>query len=276
MILTRTENGLLVVRQPEHGHQTGLFAAQWGNDEVAAINSRRESIELASTHHDDGWATWELHPTLDPSTNQPVQFYSLTPREHIPLYRAGIARAAAIDPFAGILVSMHGAGLYNDRYGTFRLVDLDLNAEEQLLVREFLHDMEIFQSALAIGIGLASNLASESHISTNREVCDAYLRLQVWDRLSLQYVFRLAQDNVIGPLPVGDGTTTQLTCKNSGPFSLMLDPYPFQDNGAVFPIQAVTIADRQYKTPEDFLQAIRDAPTSTIECRAMRTSSGRK
>jgi hypothetical protein len=42
----------------------------------------------------------------------------LTPHEHVPLYRRGIALAAAHDPTTGLLVSMHGAGLYNDCYGT--------------------------------------------------------------------------------------------------------------------------------------------------------------
>ena len=34
MILTRYEGRLLVVLQPDHGVQTGLIAAAWGNSEV--------------------------------------------------------------------------------------------------------------------------------------------------------------------------------------------------------------------------------------------------
>lgn len=266
MILTRTDHGLLVVRQPEHGHQTGLFAGSWGNENIPPIEARRESILLASTHHDDGWSTWELHPTLDPDTEQPFQFHSLTPFEHIPLYRAGITRAAAIDPFAGILVSMHGVGLYNDRYGTFRLVDQDLNTEERLLVAEFIQDMQVLQNGLAQTIDLNTN----GHVSSDPEVHDAYLQLQVWDRLSLQFLYRLADDGVISPLPIGNGTSVELHCRNAGAFQLLLQPYPFEESEMCFPVRTITIPDRHYRTPEEFLETVRDTPERTIECRVSR------
>lgn len=263
MILAHTNNGLLVVRQPEHGRQTGLFARSWGNECVAPVRAWQDSIQLASTHHDDGWSTWELYPTLDPTTRQPVQFHSVTPFEHIPLYRTGITRVAAIDPLAGILVSMHGAGLYNDRYGTFRLIDLDLNAEEQFLVKEFLQDMQAFQGTLAASIGLHT----DDHVSVDPEIRNAYLLLQVWDRLSLQFLYHLTSDGIISPLPIGDGTTTELRCQNVGAFHLALEPYPFQESSMVFPVLGVTVPDRRYKTPEDFLESVRDAREWTIECR---------
>lgn len=40
MILQRVPGGLMVVRQPEHGHQTGLFAAAWGNEDVPPVADR--------------------------------------------------------------------------------------------------------------------------------------------------------------------------------------------------------------------------------------------
>jgi hypothetical protein len=101
LILTKVDGGVLVVRQPDHGTQTGLFAQAWGNEAVAPLRRHREGAELAARHHDDGWAIWERRPTIDPATERPVQFLALTPREHIPLYRAGIERAAQLDPWAG-------------------------------------------------------------------------------------------------------------------------------------------------------------------------------
>ena len=46
--------------------------------------------------------------------------------------------AAWHDPTTGLLVSMHGAGLYNDRYGTFRLAEQKFSPPERALVDEFL------------------------------------------------------------------------------------------------------------------------------------------
>jgi hypothetical protein len=261
MILTRVAEGLLVVRQPDHGTQTGLFAQAWGNERVPSARHHRREAELAARHHDDGWAVWERRPSIDPTTARPTQFLDVSPIEHVPLYRAGIARAAQHDPWVGLLVSMHGAGLYNDRYGTFRLTEQHFNAEEQRLVDEFLADMAGLQGRL---------LSASGHAGTRRPVDDPeawehYLLLQVWDRLSLQYAFRLAADGVIRPAP---GTGSGLMCRADGPFGLVLDPYPFAADRMTFPVDAAVVPDRPYRTPEEFLAAVADATPTALECRA--------
>jgi len=57
----------------------------------------------------------------------------------------GIQQAAEHDPTTGLLVSMHGAGLYNDRYGTFRLAEQLVSDSERALVDEFLAEQALFQ-----------------------------------------------------------------------------------------------------------------------------------
>jgi hypothetical protein len=257
----------MVVRQPDHGTQTGLFAQAWGNEDIPALTEQRRSAELAATHHDDGWAIWERHPTLSPETGQPVQFLALSPLEHVPLYRAGIERAVQIDPRAGLLVSMHGAGLYNDRYGTFRLAEQHFNDDERAIVDEFLTDMADLQTRLA-GPG-----EHQGHISTDRAALARYLLLQVWDRLSLQFVFRLAADGVIAPLPRGEEPFGELVCRNTGTFTMELEPYPFVQNAMTFPIVAVTVPDIEYRAPEEFLEAMSTATATTLECRTVRAST---
>ena len=41
MILSRVPDGLLVVRQTDHGTQSGLFATGWGNEVVAPPDGSR-------------------------------------------------------------------------------------------------------------------------------------------------------------------------------------------------------------------------------------------
>ncbi|MDX6255511.1 MAG: hypothetical protein QOJ11_1845 [Frankiales bacterium] len=265
MILTRFDNRLLCVRQPEHGVQTGLFASAWGNDDVLPLPQPELATTLAATHHDDGWAIWESRPSLDPSTAQPYQFHSIPPVQHVKAYRAGIARAAEHDPWTGLLVSMHGAGLYNDRYGSYRLEEVaeqSLTAEERCLVDEFLRDMALLQIDLAQQ-ALRHPTPEPWNQPTIRE---AYLLLQVWDRLSLQFAFRHAADGVIAPLPGG----TALACRNAGAFRLRLDPYPFADDAVDFPVQAQLVDDRAYTDPEDFLTALTAAPRFSLECKVIR------
>ena len=54
MIFQQYRGHLLVVRQPDHGVQTGLFASHWGNEETPPFTPR-EPVIAAGTRHDDGW-----------------------------------------------------------------------------------------------------------------------------------------------------------------------------------------------------------------------------
>jgi hypothetical protein len=285
VILSRMQGRLMVVLQPDHGTQTGLFAQAWGNEDVPALTDHARASTLAARHHDDGWAIWERHPTFEETPGQPVQFHAVAPTEHIAAYRAGIERAAQIDPWAGLLVSMHGAGLYNDRYGTYRLAELaagtELSDGEQTVVTEFLTDMAALQGRLAedsLGHALP-HPASDDPVVRHH-----YLLLQVWDRLSLQFAYRHARDERISPLPwlAGpsaslslqsaslSGPSTSLICRADGPMALTLDPYPFLDDEAVFPVRAHLLEDRPYRGAEDFVAALTAASPLELDCRTSR------
>jgi hypothetical protein len=266
MIFQQYRGHLLVVRQPDHGVQTGLFAHHWGNEQTPPFTPR-EPVIAAGTRHDDGWKDWEEHPSIDPSTGQPWQFYRLTPHEHVPLYRRGIAMAAQHAPTTGLLVSMHGAGLYNDRYGTFRLAEQHFSASERALVDEFLAEQALFQQSLA---ERALGRKLHTHVTTDPQVWYNYLLLQVWDRLSLQYAFRLAADGEIAPLPHLDGASTALRCRHKGELSLTLAPYPFDQSPCTFPVQARLLPDRPYRNAEEFLAEMAEAAVTILECRASR------
>jgi hypothetical protein len=218
----------------------------------------------AGTQHDNGWKEWEDRPSINPETGQPWQFLLLTPHEHVPLYRRGILRAAEFDPYTGLLVSMHGAGLYNDRYGTFRLGERSLTPLERELVDEYLAEQELFQQSLA---QRALRRKLHSHVTTDPQVWYNYLLLQVWDRLSIQFAFRLAADGEISPLPRPDGSTGTLGIKQTGELSVALAPYPFDDSPHHFPIVARLLEDKPYREPEEWLAAMAAAPVTMLDCR---------
>ena len=268
MIFQEFRGQLLVVRQPDHGMQTGLFAERWGNDRTPPFDPRQPVID-AGTRHDNGWAAWEEHPSMDPETGQPWQFFKLTPHEHVPLYRRGIQMAADHDPTTGLLVSMHGAGLYNDRYGTFRLAERTFSESERAIVDEFLAEQALFQQSLAQR-ALGRDL--HSHVTTDPQVWYNYLLLQVWDRLQLQFAFRLAADGEIAPLPRPDGPSGALRITNTGELSVALDPYPFDDAPLTFPMIARLLPNRPYRNAEDFLAEMTKTPETHLECHVTRRS----
>lgn len=263
MIVQRVQDKLLVVRQADHGVQTGAFAAHWEWGADADTRTRSKLIE-ATTRHDNGWAAWDASPDIDPETQQPYQFVKIPRHEHVALYRRGILEAAEVNPYLGLLVSMHGAGLYNDRYGTWRLREQHFSTEEQALVDEFLSDQSELQAKLAHQAGLSTGTLP----ADNPQVWHDYVAMQVWDRLSLQFVWRLAGDGEISPLSADRSSPSVLVCENAGRMSLKLTPYPFDRDNLVFPVEARFVRDREYRSPEDFLEEYLRAGASVIDCTA--------
>jgi hypothetical protein len=249
----------MVIRQPDHGVQAGLIAKHWGNENTPPFEPRDELI-AAIRHHDDGWIAWEENPSMDPTTGHPRHFYQLSPREHIPLYRRGIILAVERHPVTGLFVSMHGAGLYNGRYGSYHLFEPSYDPNEQLLVDEFLEEQRQLQEEL---ISKIENLPTSFRES---QVMYTYLLLQVWDRLSLQFTYFMAADGEIAPLPHPDGSSTTLFCRNDGVFSLRLDPYPFDEPQLIFPVEVRYLPDKAYGESEEFLAEMEKAEVKILEC----------
>src|SRR5260370_33260171 len=111
MLIQRAENQLVVVRQTDHMAQVARIAERWGNDRFPAPDHREEASRAAGLH-DAGWRLWEEHPTLLPETGRPRNLTEVEQVVHANFYRAGVEAALAVDPYTGLLVSLHAAVLY--------------------------------------------------------------------------------------------------------------------------------------------------------------------
>lgn len=277
MIVSRHDGQLLVVRQPDHGLQVGAFAGCWGNEDVPGFEGRAAVVRAALVH-DDGWAAWEREPSLDPGTGQPWHFFELPLVEHVPLYRWAVDRAAEVDPYSGLLVSLHGVGLYNGRFGSGQ--PRPVHGDGERAARDaFLSEQADLQRLL----GAPSSTGTDGSLGDGPLGDGAlslhYRLLQVWDRLSLQYVWQGAGDGDITFLPRSTdrtaggpgpraGADDVLRCRNDGAMALRLDPWPFADSPLVFPVEARRVADRRYASGQEFAEELAAAAPVTLECRA--------
>ncbi len=125
-----------VVLQPEHAELSEEVARAW-----ADRGPRHDSVVLAARRHDDGWATWERSPMVD-ADGKPVTFLDVHVPAHLAFYRAVIAAVTDEDAYAGLLVSMHGAGIYRQRYGADPALALTRAPEVQALVDAFVAEQE--------------------------------------------------------------------------------------------------------------------------------------
>ena len=202
-----------VVLQIDHEDLSGALAHAW-----AEQGPRHGSLATAAARHDDGWAVWERSPVVDRESGKPVNFLDVDVRSHLAFYRACIAAVTEQDAYAGLLVSMHGAGIYRQRYGRDPALGLSRAAEEQELVDAFVREQEsgYDERIAAVGVG-------------EEERWRDYELLQVYDRLSLYFCMRDVETDGAEPVDV-QGYTLELLA----PWRVRMQPYPFGEAPARF------------------------------------------
>jgi hypothetical protein len=226
------------------------MAEAWGNAEFDRPEPY-EPLARAAAWHDEGWRAWEEAPEVS-GDGAPVDFVDLDRERHIALYREGIHRAVAADPSAGLLVSMHGQGLYEHRRG--------LNgpppprAERPAAVQEFLEEQDELQR------GIETVLGGESVAAW---AWAGYRVLQAWDLLSLYLIWRGLPDarrGVLAQVPrTLDDAGLDLVLTPVGPNSAACDPWPFAGPEVELPVAARVIPDRAYEDNDDLRVALDDA-----------------
>jgi hypothetical protein len=203
MIVRDAGDAWQVVMQTDHADLSAAFARAWREQ-----GPRHESVAIAAGRHDDGWAVWERAPRRDES-GKPVSFLDVDVRSHLAFYRAGIAAITEHDPYAGLLVSMHGAGIYRQRYG----LDPGLSLTRAPEVRD---EVEAFVAEQEAKFG-----------GEPGEHRADYDLLQLFDRLSLYFCMR----------DVEAGESADLQGYRLEPvesWHVGIAPYPFSESPARF------------------------------------------
>jgi len=198
MIVRDLGDAWQVVLQTDHADLAAAFARAWSTPLPPAL-------VVAAERHDDGWAVWEQAPCLD-ADGKPINFLEVDIQSHLAFYRAGIAAITEQDKDAGLLVSMHGAGIYRQRYGLDPGLGLARAAEAQ-------DDVDAF--------------VAEQEAKFGGELGDRrrdYELLQLFDRLSLYFCMR-----------EGDEADLQgYRLEPIAPWHVRLTPFPFEEGPALF------------------------------------------
>lgn len=108
MIVRETPGGLLCFRQLDHAGLAGLFGDHWGGD-AFPVWMPGESVRLAVRRHDAGWPELDAAPPFDPATGRPHDYRTIGLDDRLDVAERSVGRVAAVDPYAGWLVSRHFA-----------------------------------------------------------------------------------------------------------------------------------------------------------------------
>jgi hypothetical protein len=261
MIMRDAGERWLLIRQPDHAEQCGRMASHWGNSQFAAPQAA-DAVMMGAALHDTGWREWEdgQQPgaeLVEQETGEPRTFYRVRGAEHFTLYRRGIQRALAVDPYAGLLVSMHGVGLHNGRYGrTPESADADAS-DPTSAAGQFIAEQEQLQQDLRLRLQADPCYRDAA---TDADIWSSYQLLQVWDLLSLHLCMRALRDGEIprAPLTPG-GAVVDLRLTARAAYTLALDPYPFDRSPLPVGIMALALPKERYAGNEALLAAIQRA-----------------
>ena len=216
-----------VVLQTDHAELSEEVARAWDDR-----GPRHDSVVLAARRHDDGWATWERSPLVD-RDGKPIAFLDVHVPAHLAFYRSAIQSITDEDPYAGLLVSMHGAGIYRQRYGTDPGLALTRAPEVQELVDRFVEEQE------------SSYPAREREAGVDGETRRAdYERLQWYDRFSLAFCLR-DWDEPGEPFDVGEYRFEPLA-----PWRARIAPWPFSEPVVRLSLLRRLVPKRPWTQPE--------------------------
>ncbi|HEY2770181.1 MAG TPA: DUF3891 family protein [Solirubrobacteraceae bacterium] len=251
MLLRRDEQGMIAIGQASHAWISGQMARAWGNPEFGAVEPWEE-VCLAAEQHDTGMAAWDLEPTLNPETGLPHSFIEMPLATHVELWTAGPRRLISQSRYAALLVSMHGARLYERR-------DLSrLSGADGQLVRDYLKDQRRLQEELRRQLGedpKARPWTAPERVKRNSDL------LWTWDLLSLALCLDWAPHTAKRVPTAGTGSATiELTAP--APATMALEPWPFAAEAVPVHCDGARLSGT-YGSQSELQAALADAPRVT-------------
>jgi hypothetical protein len=199
-----------VVLQTDHADLSAGFARVW-----AERGPRHDSLVLATERHDDGWAVWEQAPKVD-AEGKPVDVLEVHVPAHLAFYRACIVAVTEQDPYAGLMISMHGTGIYRQRYGRDPGLPRSWAPGVEELVDAFVAEQEAGQEERVAQLGVP-----------DEERWRNYELLQLYDRLSLYFCMRDVEAGEAGEVQGYE-------LEPLGPWRVGMTPFPFGERPARF------------------------------------------
>ena len=173
-MIVRAECGqLCLTEQTEHARMAAELVGWWGG--VCAPVEPADAVKLAVALHDAGWAEVDASPQVNPDTGRPYSFLDIPQDVHVAAHTRTVRRARQADPYAGLLTSLHSAGLYRNRYGHLpHIAQRPVAPQWREAVDRFLAEQDAVQEELT-----AALRPDPAVLWTH------YRWFQLWDMLSL-------------------------------------------------------------------------------------------
>jgi hypothetical protein len=221
MIVRQEDDRLVLVRQADHAYLSGRLAAAWGRPPWEPVEPF-PAVATGARQHDDAWVAYDEAPEV--RDGRPLSFFEVDRMQTSVMYAAGARAVAELDPYAGLLVSLHYSGFFASHWGWEPFSTPDRFPEPQAsALRLFVRDERNHQQELMDRLRLGPD--DEVALAAN------YKWLQLWDRISLDIcrqspVEPWAVEYPAVPLGYTGDATAALKFAMVAPGRYTLNPYP--------------------------------------------------
>ena len=267
MVIRELKDGSCIAStQEDHAELSAQFAAHWGNKDFARLRPY-DTMVFATTYHDSGYREWEGNPPMNVEKGRPYAH-----REEIPSFEAVELRAYARnidwvssqDRYAGLLVSMHRTGLWQNRYQTFTSPKGRLR-ERSAEIKTALQKFEAQQQEMKQTLGGGSP-------SFDNELWFNYRALQIYDLLSLYFCCDGYADDShfkeerLAPIRLSYDSPAEVELRivPNGVRAVKMEPYPFDVSPLTVSARGRIISPGKETSPEGCLETYHKAPRQLL------------
>jgi hypothetical protein len=246
--------------QHDHAMMAGQMARHLGGRLIEKPADERFITAVAQ--HDCGWPLHDDAPTLD-ALGRPRDVFESKAPASFALWQASAEGAAAIDPYAGLLVSLHSLAL---SLHLAAATNLATNPAAVFDLNKFQHRMIELQEELRRRLGfrtdlpLHNGLAETAGDPNEKRLAFHFRLLEAMAQLSLDACCTDAPIERVQIATAPGGRMIALTAKRTSDVTLQIAPWPFELPRVAVRVPYRELPARPYTDVRQFHADLKSAP----------------
>jgi hypothetical protein len=269
-----------LIAQNDHAILSGQLAEHFGGPDLQAPT---RSAITGIAMHDAGWPLHDDAPTIN-HDQVPIDVFESRRDVALKVWTASSQRAADVDPYAGLLVSLHSLSLsiFASTQTGFKHEKVDMSdPRTRFDMNKFQHRQIELQENLRRQLGMHTDLpirnglAEESDDPREKQLIFDFRLLQVLDKISLGICCTRPPFAKVEPLHLKPGDhPIALEISRSSPHRLLVTPWPFTRQDITLPVPFKRVPKKRYESDASLQQAYASAAAESFECTVARAASG--
>jgi len=266
MIRHRRGREFFLFKQNDHALLSGQLAERIGGGPLDRPSPKTiQAIAL----HDSGWPLHDDAPTLN-ARGESLHVFETPPQIGTRVWAASAQRAAAVDPYCGLLVSLHVLHLSLMSQAAHQtghdVFELNKFQHGQIELQEQLRP----QVGLRIDRPLTHGLAAAGESPQEDQLRSDFQLLRAMDALSLALLCSEEMAETTDTLPTTrNGGAVTIKARRHAEFTLVLSPWIFSAESIELPISFRRVTAAPFTTLDEFRMAYAKGPVESANVRIL-------